>query len=69
MYQTLCLLYCKYACNHVKYLKRFFNFIGFPCSMSCKSCIGVSCHNRQISEEDNEYKNGEDKTTLEYQKT
>ena len=37
--------------------------------MSCKSCIGVSCHNRQISEEDNEYKNGEDKTTLEYQKT
>ena len=33
--------------------------------MLCKNCNGVSWYNRQVPEEDNENKDGEDKTTLE----
>ena len=43
-------------------------FVGILSSMSCKNCNGVSCHYRQVPDQDKEYKDGEEKTTLEQQK-
>ena len=46
------------------FLRHLFVFVGVPCSILCKNCNGISWYNRQFPEEDNEYKDGEDKTTL-----
>lgn len=39
----------------------FFVFVCVPCSMSCKNHNGISCHNRQVSDEDNKYEDGKDR--------
>ena len=41
-----------HVCNHVKFLKTFFVFVGVPCLMLYKNCNGVSCHNRQVPDND-----------------
>ena len=40
------------VCNHVKFLKTFFVFVGVPRLMLYKNCNGVSCHNRQVPDKD-----------------